>query len=105
MARHTTCANSFRPVRDQREQLLTQRFDARFQGMVKHAGQHDHAAHPLAGAAEFGMLELRHAAAEQGIQHVRYRVIAETVSPRHIADIVTQSLPNIICRKIGVAID
>ncbi|MDV7393653.1 hypothetical protein RZS08_19915, partial [Arthrospira platensis SPKY1] len=76
-------------ARHQAGQVATQPIDPALQHMVKHVGQHDHAAlHPLAGAAELGMIELRHPAiaVDDGVQHARDGVRTETVPLGEIVD-------------------
>jgi len=57
--------------------------------VVEHVADHRHAAlHPLAGAAEFGVAELGHAAVavDDGLQHRQHGVKAKAVALGHVLD-------------------
>ncbi|MGL6133695.1 MAG: hypothetical protein ACRC1L_05855 [Prochlorococcaceae cyanobacterium] len=56
-----------------RRHIATESVDPGFERVVEHVADHQHATgHPLAGATEFGVVELRHATAtaEHGLHHV-----------------------------------
>ena len=57
--------------------------------MVEHIGHHGHPAlHPLAGAAEFKVVELRHPAStvNHGVEHVQDGVRTEAVALGQLVD-------------------
>lgn len=68
------------PVLQGLRQRKTQLIDRCLQAMVEHVADHGHSAqHPLAAAAEFGDVELRHTAlpAPHGLKHRGHRIVAE----------------------------
>lgn len=76
-------------IRHHAGEFETQPIDPAFQVVVKHVGHHDHAAlHPLAGATEFGVIELGHAAVavDYRFQHAHHGIGAKTVSSSDIVD-------------------
>jgi hypothetical protein len=85
----SAAADQIRLVRYQAGEIVAESVDPAFQIVVEHIGQHDHSApHPLAGAAEFGVIELGHAAVtgDHGFEHARYGIRTEAVPLRQIVD-------------------
>ena len=69
--------------------VVTEALDPAFQGVVEQIGQHGHAArHPLARTAEFGVIELRHAAVtmDHGVEHVQNGGRTEAIPLGQIVD-------------------
>ena len=83
------CPEQIRLIEHQLREFGAQGIDAAFQIIVEHVGHHGHATtHPLAGAAEFGVVELRHAgvAMDDGPEHADDRIRAEAMALGNVVD-------------------
>jgi len=69
----------------------TQTIDHRFQGLVEHIPDHDHAAwHPLPPSTQFRMVELRHGAmaVHQGLEQGHHRFRADPITLGECRDLL-----------------
>jgi diacylglycerol kinase len=74
--------DKIRLISRQPRKLPAERINPALERVVEHIGDHDHpAAHPLAGAAEVWMVELRHAAVtvDHRLQHAQHGIGTEAV--------------------------